>query len=86
MTDISIVGGFVSFFLVLFVNQTNTRFFDMYLLSKACSGKIQDVAGLASTLLPTEDAHRIIRLMNAAHVAPGYVGLGGPYSKRTALL
>jgi Bestrophin, RFP-TM, chloride channel len=80
-TDIDVLGGFLSFLLVLFVNQTNTRFFDMYALAKRVSGQIQDVAGLASTQLPPQDAHRIVRYMNAAHIV-GYVGLGGPYSRK----
>ena len=29
-TNVSILGGFLSFFLVLFVNQTNGRFLEMY--------------------------------------------------------
>jgi len=84
-TNISILGGFLSFFLVLFVNQTNSRFLEMYGFSKACSGRIQDVAGLAKTQLPFEVADQLIRHFNAAHIA-GYVGLnaigqGSPYSK-----
>jgi len=83
--NIDILGGFLSFFLVLFVNQTQTRFLTMYGFSKACSGRIQDVAGLAKTQFSTELAARLIRHFNAAHVA-GYVGLNGvghpaPYSK-----
>eukprot|EP00567_Pseudictyota_dubia_P006488 CAMPEP_0197440584 /NCGR_PEP_ID=MMETSP1175-20131217/7048_1 /TAXON_ID=1003142 /ORGANISM="Triceratium dubium, Strain CCMP147" /LENGTH=386 /DNA_ID=CAMNT_0042970719 /DNA_START=91 /DNA_END=1251 /DNA_ORIENTATION=- len=78
-TNIDILGGFLSFLLVLFVNQTNTRFFEMYSLSKKAAGLIQDVAGLATTQLPQQDTQRIVRYMNAAHVI-GYVGLGGPYS------
>lgn len=80
-TDIDILGGFLSFLLVLFVNQTNSRFYDMYGLAKKVAGQIQDVAGLASTQLPPEDAKRMVRYMNAAHVL-GYVGLGGPYSRK----
>ena len=80
-TDISIIGGFLSFFLVLFVNQTNTRFLEMYGFSKACSGRIQDIAGLASTMLPIEEAHTLIRHMNAAQIA-GYVGVSHTYTKR----
>ena len=57
----------------------------MYGFSKACSGRIQDVAGLARTELPMEVADRLIRHFNAAQIA-GYVGLnsigqGSPYSK-----
>ena len=80
-TDIDILGGFLSFLLVLFVNQTNARFFEMYCLAKKCAGQIQDVAGLVTTQFPSGAAKRMIRYMNAAHVS-GYVGLGGPYTKR----
>mmetsp|Transcript_26633 Transcript_26633/g.50260 ORF Transcript_26633/g.50260 Transcript_26633/m.50260 type:complete len:360 (-) Transcript_26633:58-1137(-) len=79
-TDINIIGGFLSFFLVLFVNQTNSRFFDMYKLSKKCAGQIQDVAGLVSSDFPKQDADRLVRYMNAAHIA-GYVGLSDVYTK-----
>jgi hypothetical protein len=73
-TNIGILGGFLSFFLVLFVNQTNGRFLQMYGFSKACSGRIQDVAGLASTQMPVEVGEKLVRHFNAAHIA-GYVGL-----------
>eukprot|EP00985_Skeletonema_marinoi_P034335 scaffold43729_cov219-Skeletonema_marinoi.AAC.1 len=84
-TNVGILGGFLSFFLVLFVNQTNGRFLEMYGFSKACSGRIQDVAGLAKTQLPVEVGEKLVRHFNAAHIA-GYVGLnaigmGSPYSK-----
>ena len=83
--NIGILGGFLSFFLVLFVNQTNGRFLEMYGFNKACSGRIQDVAGLAKTQLPPELADKLVRHFNAAQIA-GYVGLnaigqGSPYSK-----
>jgi hypothetical protein len=83
--NIGILGGFISFFLVLFVNQTNGQFLKMYGFSKACSGRIQDVAALAKAQLPPVMADRLVRHLNAAHVA-GYVGLkaighGSPYSK-----
>ena len=35
-TNVGVLGGFLSFFLVLFVNQTNARFLEMYGFSKAC--------------------------------------------------
>jgi len=84
-TNISVLGGFLSFFLVLFVNQTNARFLDMYGFSKACSGRIQDIAGLARAQLPPKIGDKLVRHFNAAQVA-GYVGLnsigqGSPYSK-----
>lgn len=80
-SNIGTLGAFLSFFLVFFVNQTNGRFLEMYGFSKACSGRTQDVAGLASSQFPKDLTDQIIRHMNAAQIA-GYVGLGGPYSKR----
>jgi len=81
-SNIDILGGFVAFLLVLFVNQTNERFWAMYQLSKRCCGLIQDTAGLVTNQFPStavESKKRLMRYMNAAHIA-GYVGLGGPYS------
>jgi len=83
--NIAVLGGFLSFFLVLFVNQTNARFLEMYGFSKACSGRIQDVAGLARAQLPADLGTKLVKHFNAAHVA-GYVGInaigmGSPYSK-----
>lgn len=80
-TNIEVLGGFLSFFLVLFVNQTNTRYFDMYKLAKASAGRVQDIAGLAIANFDSASARRIVRYMNAAQVA-GYVGLRGPYSTK----
>mmetsp|Transcript_34880 Transcript_34880/g.74394 ORF Transcript_34880/g.74394 Transcript_34880/m.74394 type:complete len:388 (-) Transcript_34880:75-1238(-) len=84
-SNISILGGFLSFFLVFFVNQTNSRFLEMYGFSKAASGRVQDVAGLARAQLPPEIGDAIVRHLNAAQIA-GYVGLnaigqGSPYSR-----
>jgi len=84
-TNIGVLGGFLSFFLVIFVNQTNGRYLEMYAFSKACSGRIQDIAGLAKTQLPAEMGEKLVRHFNAAHIS-GYVGLnaigmGSPYSK-----
>ena len=73
-SGISIIGGFLSFFLVMFVDQVNARFLEMYGFSMAVSRKIQDVALRAHEVLPVEYATRLVRRLNAAHVA-GYVGL-----------
>ena len=53
----------------------------MYGFSRACAGRTQDIAALATTQFPRDKAEQIIRHMNAAMIA-GYVGMGGPYSKR----
>ena len=60
-------------------------FLEMYGFSKACSGRIQDVAGLAVAQLPEDVGEKLLKHMNAAQIA-GYVGLnaigqGSPYSK-----
>ena len=61
-----IIGGFLSFFLALYVNSANERFGIMYQNSRACQGGIFDAAALARTTLPRERALRLIRYLNAA--------------------
>jgi len=78
--DTGVLGGFLSFFLVLFVNQTNGRFNAMYLDSMSVQRYIFDVASITNTILPRANALRIVRYLNAAHVA-GYTGLSKTYSK-----
>jgi Bestrophin, RFP-TM, chloride channel len=74
-----IVGGFLTFFIVFYVNQSHKRFFQLYGHSMACKGRIFDAATLArSCAMPTEQALRLIRYMNAAHAA-AYIGLSAVY-------
>jgi predicted membrane chloride channel (bestrophin family) len=80
-TDIDVIGGFLSFFLVLFVNQSNGRFNDMYSKSMDCERRIFDLASLVGASLPQPNAKRMVRYLNAAHAA-GYVGLSNTYTKR----
>ena len=80
-TDIGVIGGFLSFFLVLFVNQSNSRFNTMYKHSMDASGQIGHVASLLNTTFPKFHAIRVIRYMNAAHAA-SYVGLNDVYTKQ----
>lgn len=84
-SNISIIGGFLSFFLTIFANQTNGRFLEIYGFSKACSGHTQDAAGMARAVLPPKDGDRLVRHFNAAQLA-GYVGLNTirPRSDRAA--
>jgi len=72
--NIDIIGGFLSFFLVLFVNQAQARFNVMYKQTCACKARITDVACTAGSYFPKANANRIVRYVNAAH-AMGYVGL-----------
>lgn len=77
--NISIIGTFLSFFLVLYVDQANKRFMDMYQNSRTCQGGIFDAAALARTTLDRGGALRMIRYLNAAHIA-GYIGLTDTYT------
>jgi len=79
-TDLTIIGGFLSFFLVLFVNQSNVRFVECYKTAMNCPERIYDVAQISFPTFPRPHAKRLVRYMNAAHVA-GYVGLSRTYSK-----
>ena len=80
-SDIGIIGGFLSFFLVLFVNQSNSRFNEMYQTSMSVSSRVLDISSLVATSFPKPNAQRIIRYLNAAHAA-GYVGISKIYSRR----
>jgi predicted membrane chloride channel (bestrophin family) len=78
--NVATLGGFITFFLVLYVNKSHARYFDQYGLSMACKGRIFDVASLSITHLPKPTATRLVRYMNAAHVS-AYVGLSKTYNK-----
>ena len=80
--DIGVIGGFLSFFLVFYVNQNHKRFFGLYDKAMACKGRIFDCATLAIAYLPKESAMRLVRYMNAAH-AVAYVGLSKTYPSST---
>lgn len=79
-SDISILGTFLSFFLVFFVNQSNSRFNEMYKKTAEIRRRILDAAGVAAITLPPAQALRLVRYMNAAHAA-GYVGLSVTYTQ-----
>jgi len=83
--QIALLGSFLTFFLVFWVNQNHKRYFGLYEQSMKCKGRIFDVATLAAsrmnadpTQMPKEVAYRLVRYMNAAHAA-GYVGLSQVY-------
>jgi hypothetical protein len=69
-------------FLLHTVNKNHIRYFKLYEDSMAAKGRIFDVATIAVTTLPPEVAKRLVRYMNAAHVA-GYVGLSEVYPSST---
>ena len=78
-TDTTTVGAFLTFFLVFFTNNAVNRFDELYHVSMACSANIFNAATLASSSFPRERGLRLVRYLNAAHVA-GYVGLSETYN------
>jgi hypothetical protein len=52
--DVTVLGGFLTFFLVLYVNKSHSRYFEEYNKSMACKGRIFDVATLTITHLPNQ--------------------------------
>jgi hypothetical protein len=64
--NIGVLGTFLSFFLVFFVNNSNTRFNAQYGLSMAAKGRILDIASIARGTLPKERGLRIVRYLNAS--------------------
>ena len=73
-SNIDIIGGFLSFFLVLFVNQANTRFNTMYRKSMNVTSLIEDVTSVVTCYFNKTSANRLVRYLNGAHAA-GYVGM-----------
>jgi len=73
------VGGFMTFFLVFYVNQNHIRYFGLHKDVMTLMGRVNDVATLSKAILPMERARRIVRLMNTAHVCC-FTGLSGNYS------
>lgn len=62
---VEVVGGFLSFFLIFYVNTAYKRFDDLYRSSMACEGRIYGAAALARSSLPRAQGLRLIRYMNA---------------------
>lgn len=75
---IAIIGGFMSFFLTLFVNQNYTRFYTMYTNSMTIESKI-NLMLICRNHMSTEDVWRFMRYINTAHML-GYVGLSPTYT------
>ncbi len=78
-TDTAVIGGFLTFFLVFHVHDSMGRFNTLFNASKDGRGRILSIAALAHTYLPRNRALRLIRYLNAAHVA-SYVGLSDVYT------
>ena len=73
-TDTTTIGAFLTFFLVFHAHDAVMSFSTLYQASMDCEERIYDIATIAAAYLPRERAMRLVRYMNAAHIA-GYVGL-----------
>eukprot|EP01033_Poteriospumella_lacustris_P006036 gene6037-4332_t len=79
-TLVSIVGSFMSFFLVFFVQQAYSRFCVQYDNSMRIEGRLLNLAFFARTNLEPLEAWRFVRYVNAIQVA-GYTGLSHIYTE-----
>lgn len=76
--QVSVVGGFLSFFLVFFTSQSYSRFLQQYNKLMAAKGSIFNIAFLCKAHLPRPRALRLVRWLNACHLL-AYVGLSTVY-------
>eukprot|EP01048_Picozoa_sp_COSAG05_P012294 COSAG05_NODE_1219_length_5481_cov_29.388889_6_plen_118_part_00 len=59
INNISVLGGFLSFFLVFFASQSYNRFEAMYRCSMSCEGRIFDTCSMAQACLSPGAARRV---------------------------
>jgi hypothetical protein len=83
-TGIDVIGAFLSFLLILFVNHVSDSFAGTYALSMKVKGNILACATIAATVMPKKNSLRLVRHLNAAHLV-GYVGLVSETYSRPAL-
>ena len=72
-------GALLNFFQIVYLSMNYSRFNDRYGKSMICIARIFDTASLARAHLDVQMARRLIRYMNACHIA-GYVGLATGYT------
>lgn len=77
---LSCIGGFVTFVLVFYTSQVYNRYLLVYDLSMQVVSRIVEAVLLAKALLPTENATRMFRHLNAAHILC-YVGCTDIYTE-----
>lgn len=83
--QVSVVGGFLSFFLVFFTSQSYSRFLTQYNKLMAAKGAIFNISFLCKAHLPRPRALRLVRWLNACHLL-AYVGLSDVYQTENFFL
>lgn len=79
-TLVSIIGGFLSFFLVFFVSQAYSRLNQQYDAAMKCKEGISVITYFSRVSLSPCDAWRLWRYMQASHVL-GFCGLSRIYTE-----
>ena len=82
---LSMLGSFMSFFVVFYASQSYTRFNEQYSACMACEGRCIDIATLARSCMPRAWGMRLVRHVNAAQ-ALGYTGLHSAYDAENFFL
>lgn len=77
--NLDVIGGFLTFFLIFYVNEVYRRFMEAYISVVTIQGAIFNISTLANSYLPKTNAIRLVRFLNAMNIA-GFVGVSNPYS------
>ena len=85
ISHISMISGFVTFFMVFFSTQSYTRFLTQYQQLMNAKGAIFDFTLAAVNQVPKERAMRLVRWLNAANIL-AYVGLSSVYENHNLFL
>lgn len=76
---LTVVGGFLSFMMVFYTNQTYSRLTSQYYNSMKIETKILNLVLQVRCNLPTAESWRFVRYLNAVHLL-GYIGLSDTYT------
>jgi predicted membrane chloride channel (bestrophin family) len=85
LQQVSIVSGFLTFFLVFFSSQSYNRYFLQYNKLMLAKGSIFNLANLTSSHLPQYKALRLVRWLNTAFLL-AFVGLSQVYEEHNFFL
>jgi hypothetical protein len=82
---VSIMGGFMSFFIVFFLSQTYSRFMQNLELTTRVRGRAFHMLIIARSTLPKEETYRLFRYLNVIHIL-AYIGLSEIYTEKNILI
>jgi hypothetical protein len=85
LTYTSVIGSFLTFFLVFFASESYSRYKIQYDISMRCQSSIFDIITRLRVALPWETSIKMLRFLNMAHVL-AYCGLSTTYNYRNLFL